>query len=158
MHQPLFSRCGLLIQVGKSLIDEQGSSMQARIVTAPPQLEQVSMSIWNTRFSRCAQVIAARRCADDELCPCSSKRRLRPLPRFAGVILMRCLLLGANTPCNRVRFTRGLGINAAKRASKSRGSKITWVVASRYGVFSLYRIRPSSNSARRSSDTAGRAI
>ena len=69
-----------------------GSSMQARIVTAPPQLEQVSMSIWNTRFSRCAQVIAARRCADDELCPCSSKRRLRPLPRFAGVILMRCLL------------------------------------------------------------------
>jgi len=32
--------------------------MQAIILTAPPHLLQVSMSMLNTRFSLCAQVIA----------------------------------------------------------------------------------------------------
>ncbi len=38
-----------------------GSSMQAMILTAPPQARQVSMSMPNTRFRRCAHVIEARR-------------------------------------------------------------------------------------------------
>jgi len=38
-----------------------GSSIQAMILTGPPQLLQVSMSMLNTRFRRCAQVMAARR-------------------------------------------------------------------------------------------------
>jgi hypothetical protein len=29
-----------------------GSSMQAMILTAPPQARQVSMSMWKTRFRR----------------------------------------------------------------------------------------------------------
>jgi hypothetical protein len=37
---------------------------------------------------------------------------------------------------NRVRFTLGFGTSAASRAMKSKGSKMTWVVPSRYGVFS----------------------
>jgi hypothetical protein len=41
------------------------------------------------------------------------------------------LLFGANTPWNRVRFTRGFGTNAASLAMKSSGSKYTWVVPSR---------------------------
>ncbi len=62
----------------------------------------------------------------------------------------RRLLLGANTPWKRVRFTRGLtymdvlmprahgcagaaGTRAARRAMKSSGSKIASVVPSRYG-------------------------
>jgi len=40
-----------------------GSSMLAMILTAPPHLLRVSMSILKTRFSLCAQVIAARRSA-----------------------------------------------------------------------------------------------
>ena len=36
-----------------------GSSMLAITLTGPPQVSQVSMSILNTRFKRCAQVIAA---------------------------------------------------------------------------------------------------
>ena len=35
--------------------------MQATMRIAPPHTEQVSMSMPNTRFRRCAQVIAARR-------------------------------------------------------------------------------------------------
>ena len=31
-----------------------GSSMLAYTLTAPPQCSQVKMSIWNTRFKRCA--------------------------------------------------------------------------------------------------------
>ena len=37
--------------------------MQAMILTLPPQSLQVSMSILNTRFKRCAQAIEARRLA-----------------------------------------------------------------------------------------------
>ena len=37
-----------------------------------------------------------------------------PLPRLAGVMDMRYLLLGAKTPWNRVRLTLGLGTRAAR--------------------------------------------
>ena len=56
--------------------------------------------------------------------------------RVAGVTRARRWLFGANTPWKRVKLVRGLGTNAASRAMKSNGSKITWVVPSRYGVFS----------------------
>ena len=36
----------------------------------------------------------------------------------------------------RVRLTFGLGTEVASRAMKSNGSKMTWVVPSRYGVLS----------------------
>ena len=36
---------------------------------------------------------------------------LAPLPRFDGVIVTRCRLLGANTPWKRVRLTLGSGTN-----------------------------------------------
>jgi len=45
-----------------------------------------------------------------------------PFPRFAGVTRARCLLLGANTPLNRVRLTLGLGTKAASLAMNSTGS------------------------------------
>ncbi len=54
------------------------------------------MSILNTRFRRCAQLIEARRCAGVD--GPSVTLALLPLPRFAGVTNARCLLLGANTP------------------------------------------------------------
>ena len=41
------------------LLITTGSSMQAMILTGPPQAWQVSMSILNTRFNRCAHVMAA---------------------------------------------------------------------------------------------------
>ena len=113
-----------------------GSSMQAMILTAPPQARQVSMSMLNTRFRRCAQVIDARRSLGVFSCPSAHALGLLPLPRFAGVTRARCLLLGANTPWKRVRLTLGLGTRAASRAMKSSGSKMTCVVPSRYGVLS----------------------
>jgi AmmeMemoRadiSam system protein B len=75
----------------------------------------------NTRFSRCAHVIAARRCTGMLFCCSAETLGLAPFPRFAGVTDARCLLFGANTPWNRVRFTRGLGTRAASRAMKSSG-------------------------------------
>ena len=53
-----------------------------------------------------------------------------------GVTHTRCKLFGAKTPWNRVRLALGLGTRAANFAMKSTGSKITWVVPSRYGVLS----------------------
>jgi hypothetical protein len=52
--------------------------MHAMIFMGPPQALQVSISILNTRLSRCAHVIDAR---------C-----------WAGMTNARCLLLDANTP------------------------------------------------------------
>jgi hypothetical protein len=103
---------------------------------APPQAGQVSMSIPNTRFSRCAQLIAARRSAGVRASGSAVVACRPPLPRLAGVTCARCLLLGEKTPWKRVRLTRGLGTRAASRAMKSSGSKMTCVVPSRYGVFS----------------------
>lgn len=56
--------------------------MQAMILTGPPQAWQVSMSILNTRFKRCAQVGEARRSAGG--CESSAPLDLLPLPRLAG--------------------------------------------------------------------------
>ena len=61
-----------------------GSSMQARIRTAPPQAGQIAMSMPKTRLRRCAQVMATRRSAGVG----SSGSRFvgcrPPLPRLAG--------------------------------------------------------------------------
>ena len=89
-----------------------GSSMQAMILTVPPQAGQVWMSMLNTRFRRCAQVMAAWRCAGASSTPSSVDSGLLPLPRFAGVTTARYLLFGANTPWNRVRLTLGFGTRA----------------------------------------------
>ena len=75
-----------------------GSWIQAMIRSAPPQAGQVSMSMPKTRFSRCAQVIAARRSAGVFSCPSSKALGLAPFPRFPGVTAARSRLLGANTP------------------------------------------------------------
>ena len=72
--------------------------MQAMILTGPPQLLQVSMSMLKTRFRRCAQVMAARRSAGVVSSGASAVRALLPLPRLAGVTRARCALLGAKTP------------------------------------------------------------
>ena len=106
------------------------SSMHAMIRTAPPQAGQVWISIPKTRFRRCAQVIAARRSAGVGSCGSVGVACSPPLPRFAGVTRARYLLFGANTPWKRVRLTRGFGTSAARRAMKSRGSKMTCVVPS----------------------------
>ncbi len=50
-----------------------------------------------TRFSRCAQVIAACRSAGD-LSEHSSSGSFLTFPRFDGVTCARHLLFGANTP------------------------------------------------------------
>ena len=53
------------------------------------------MSILNTRFKRCAQVIATRRSAWVWSCLSFGTLAFLPLPRFAGVTIARYLLLGA---------------------------------------------------------------
>ena len=58
-------------------------------------------------------------CAD---CPCHAS---------PGLPAHGKLLLGANTPWKRVRWTLGFGTRAASRAIKSSGSKMTCVVPSR---------------------------
>ena len=113
--------------------------MQAITLAVPPQSRQVSTSMLNTRLSRCAQIIDMLRCAG-VFSSCSSATFCRPLPRLAGVTQARCLLFGANTPWKRVRFTLGLGTRAVSLAMKSTGSKMTWVVPSRYGVFMIINV------------------
>jgi len=75
-----------------------GSSIQAITFIAPPQSWQVVMSILNTRFSRCAHVIAACRSMGVRSAGESDFWNFRPLPRWAGVISARYLQLGASTP------------------------------------------------------------
>jgi len=74
------------------------SSMQAMTLTAPPQAGQVSISILNTRFKRCAQVIEARRSAAVGSSTVAAATDWPPLPRLAGVTRARYSLFGANTP------------------------------------------------------------
>ena len=110
-----------------------GSSIQAMILSAPPQAWQVSSgtsrcppaarqsapvhigfpadlsrSMPRTRLRRCAQRIAARRSAGVFSCPSSPVLDFFPLPRLAGVTCARCLLSGTKTPWKRVRLSRGL--------------------------------------------------
>jgi len=80
------------------------SSMLAMTFILPPRCRQISMSTLNTRFKRCAQVMAARR--SDAISTLFPRQRRALPPR---VTLERRLLLGANTSWKRVRFTRGFG-------------------------------------------------
>ncbi len=96
--------------------------------TAPPQARHVSTSILDTRLRRWAQVMAARRSAGVRSCACSGALGLLPLPRFAGVTCSRYLLLGANTPCKRVRLTLGLGTRAASAAIARPGAALALMV------------------------------
>ncbi len=61
------------------------SSMQAMTLTVPPHSRQVSMSILNTRFSRCAQVMADRRPAGVWSCASYSALCLLPLRTMPAV-------------------------------------------------------------------------
>ncbi len=90
-----------------------GASIHATIRTDPPQAEQISMSILNTRLRRCAQVIEARRSAAVGSSASAAATAKPPLPRLPGVTRARYWLFGANTPWKRVRFTRGFGTSAA---------------------------------------------
>ena len=58
--------------------------MATIILTAPPQAWQVSMSMLNTRLSRCAQVIDARRSAGVGSYESGGARRFPPLPPLGG--------------------------------------------------------------------------
>jgi hypothetical protein len=60
--------------------------MLAIILTLPPHSLQVSISIFNTRFKRFAQVIEARFSAEVWFCASFRALTFFPLPRFAGVI------------------------------------------------------------------------
>ena len=116
------------------------SSMQAITLASPPHSEQVETSILNTRFRRCAFMPSGAGHGFVALFRgfvFVPLWRPRPLPRLAGVTSARCLLLGANTPWNLVKFTLGLGTSAASLAMKSSGSNTTCVVPSRQGVFAV---------------------
>ena len=76
-----------------------GSSMHWMIRIVPPQAGQVSMSIPQTRFTRCAQVIVARRSAGVRSSGSALVAHPPPLPRLAGVARARYLFPGANTAC-----------------------------------------------------------
>ena len=107
-----------------------GSSIQASTLTVPPQCSQTSTSMLKTRFNRCAQRIDARSFSGGWSWASLLATFFLPLPRLLGVICARYLLLGANTPWDRVKFTLGLGTNAASFDMKSSGSNTTWVVPS----------------------------
>ncbi len=85
------------------------------ILTSPPHLAQVSISILNTRFNRFAQAIEARFSAAVRLASATVLNFLR-LPRLAGVTITRYLLLAANTPWKRVRLTLGFGTSETNLA------------------------------------------
>ena len=89
--------------------DDIGISMREMTRSLPPRLGQVSMAMAKTRFRRRIQVMGARGLSG------FSWRGLR-----FGTTDSRCLQFGANTPWNRVRFNRGRGTNAARRAMTNR--------------------------------------
>jgi hypothetical protein len=109
--------------------------MLAITLSLPPQRAQVLISTPNTRFRRCAQVMATWRGVMGlaEL----AESALPPTPRCAGVTAARSLLWGANTPWNLVRCIRGSGTSAASLAIRSSGSSTMCVVPSRYGALSV---------------------
>jgi len=114
------------------------SSIHAIIFTLPPQCSQTDISMSNTLFSRWAQVILARLSPSFWALSLASSLS-GAFSAVLGMIKRLYGLFGANTPWNRVKFTRGVGTNAAKRATKSNASNITWVVPSLYALFSSYR-------------------
>ena len=75
-----------------------GSSMLAITRSRPWQRAQVSISIANTLFSRCAQLIATCFGTAGASALASCFAPFPPAPRPAGVIAARNLLCGANTP------------------------------------------------------------
>ena len=83
-----------------------GSSMEAMTRSVPPQCGQVSISMLNTRLSRCIQVSGARGLYGSR----------RGDGWWRRTISLRCLNFGAKTPWYRIRLTRGLGTSAASRA------------------------------------------
>ena len=91
------------------------------ILTSPPHLLQIETSILKIRLSLSAHVSDLWLSASDFSLVVEEVFLALPLPRFAGVTWMRCLLLGASTPWNRVRLTLGLGTIAANLAMKSKG-------------------------------------
>ena len=105
--------------------------MHAMILTVPPHWHQTETSILKTRFSLSAQVSGLWPLANDFSLLVEEVFLELPLPRFAGVTLMRCLMLCVSTPWKRVRLILGLGTIAANLEMKSKGSKITCVVSSR---------------------------
>ncbi len=103
----------------------------------PPQRAQPSISMPKTRLSRRAQFIATWRGVGGLSCsPGNAGCFGAPMPRRAGVTIARRRLCGANTPWYLVKCIRGGGTSATRRAIRSRGSRTTCVVPSRYGVFS----------------------
>jgi len=73
-----------------------GSSMLAITRSRPWQRSQWSISIANTRFRRCAQLIATWRAMELGASPFGAV--FPPGPRPAGVIAARRRLCGAKTP------------------------------------------------------------
>lgn len=82
------------------------SSIQAMIFIAPLQWGQMLTSMLNTRFNRIDQLIALLRSSGGNSFMVVD---LFLFVRASPVTIERYLLLGANTPWNRVKCTRGLG-------------------------------------------------
>lgn len=125
----VFCRCARILAM------TSGSSILAITLSFPPQRAHRSISMPNTRFRRCAQLIATWRGVMG--LSGSTGTALPPTPRCAGVTAERSLLWGANTPWNRVRCIRGGGTSAASLAIRSSGSSTMCVVPSRYGALSV---------------------
>ena len=131
----------------------RGSVITASTRSCAPQRGQRLMSILNTRRRRCIQVIESR-LRDGALSAW--------LPRGAGggegegTTRRRWRAFGAKMPWNWMRWPRGRGTRAARRAMKSSGSNSTWVVAVAKGVLQLVAHSPSPSRLRRSSAKAGR--
>jgi hypothetical protein len=118
------------LEMGKDLLDDQrifdaGDDLDAAAAAVAGldvdvaykdvgQGREQDAEALKTRFRRCAQVIAARRSARVEPSADAAALTLLPLPRLAGVTCVRCALLGANTPWNRVKLTRGFGTKATR--------------------------------------------
>jgi hypothetical protein len=86
LGEPRDSKCPRIFPI------TAGVSMLATTFTLPPHCSQVSISIPNTRFSRCAQLMAR--------CRSAGVRRsvVMALPRPFGVTSARQRLCSANTP------------------------------------------------------------
>ena len=123
--------------------------MQAMTLAVPPQTRHVSTSILKTRFSRCAQVIARDGMYAGFAGAKTGHGRMTLNWRFL-ILAIRCFGLVAFSPfCRRHQRTvltvrsdkiAGSDFEQPKAGPKGGGqdarSNITWVVPSRYGVFS----------------------